>query len=132
MTALSTHDTKRSEDVRARISVISEIAAATGRPRCAGGTGWPRSATGRWPTWSGRPRSGAWPIERDRLHAYAEKAAREAGVSTAWIDPDAAFEERLHALVDAVYDDAELHAGITGDGRPAPRRSAGRTRCPPS
>ena len=74
---------------------------------------------------------GAWPIERERLHAYAEKAAREAGVSTGWIDSDADFEQRLHALVDAIYDDADLHAGWsrwpTGSGR-----SAGRTRCPPS
>ena len=55
---------------------------------------------------------GAWPIDRDRLHAYAEKAAREAGVSTAWIDPDTAFEERMHALVDAVFDDADLAADV--------------------
>jgi len=55
---------------------------------------------------------GAWPIERPRLQAYAEKAAREAGVSTRWIDSDESFEQRLHALVDAVYDDAELHAGL--------------------
>jgi len=55
---------------------------------------------------------GAWPIERDRLHGYAEKAAREAAVSTGWIDSDTRFEERLHALVDAIYDDGELHASI--------------------
>ena len=82
MTALSTHDTKRSEDVRARISVISEIAedwaAAVRR--------WNRLAPlGDGPlanlVWQAAV--GAWPIERDRLHAYAEKAAREAGVSTA-------------------------------------------------
>ena len=56
---------------------------------------------------------GAWPLSRQRLHDYAEKAAREAGVSTGWIDSDTVFEQRLHALVDAVFDDAELHAGIT-------------------
>ena len=74
---------------------------------------------------------GAWPIDRDRLHAYAQKAAREAGVSTAWIDPDTEFEQRLRALVDAVYDDAELHASI---GAMADRLAgpAGRTRCAPS
>lgn len=112
MTALSTHDTKRAEDVRARISVLSELpeqwAAAVRR--------WNRLAP-----LSDRALAhllwqavvGAWPVDRDRLHAYAEKAAREAGVSTAWIDPDTAFEERLHALVDAVFDDAELAADIT-------------------
>lgn len=111
MTALSTHDTKRSEDVRARISVISELprewAAAVRR--------WNRLAPlpdGALANLLWQAVVGAWPIERDRLHAYAEKAAREAGVSTAWIDPDAAFEERLHALVDAVYDDLDLNANI--------------------
>ena len=47
LTALSTHDTKRSEDVRARISVISELADA-GRRRSADGTGLHRWATVRW------------------------------------------------------------------------------------
>ena len=35
---------------------------------------------------------GAWPISRDRLHAYAEKAMREAGDRTTWTAPDAAYE----------------------------------------
>ena len=111
LTALSTHDTKRSEDVRARISAISEVAAD-----------W-ASAVRHWnrlaPLSDGplanllwQAAVGAWPIERARLHAYAEKAAREAGVSTTWIDSDVEFEQRMHALVDAVYDDAELHSGI--------------------
>ena len=111
MTALSTHDTKRSEDVRARISVISEIAetwaAAVRR--------WSRLAPlGDGPltnlVWQAAV--GAWPIDRQRLHDYAEKAAREAGVSTAWIDSDEDFERRLHALVDAIYDDPDLHASL--------------------
>ena len=87
MTTLSTHDTKRAEDVRARISVISEIPHE-----------W-SAAVRRWNSLaplSDEPLAhlvwqaavGAWPIERDRLHAYAEKAAREAGVSTGWIDSD--------------------------------------------
>lgn len=112
MTALSTHDTKRAEDVRARISVLSELpqdwAAAVRR--------WNRFAPlgdGALANLLWQAVVGAWPIEKDRLHAYAEKAAREAGVSTAWIDPDTAFEQRLHALVDAVYDDPDLAADIT-------------------
>ncbi len=35
---------------------------------------------------------GAWPIERERLHAYLQKAAREADRATSWTDPDEAFE----------------------------------------
>lgn len=111
MTALSTHDTKRGEDVRARIAVLSEIP-----------DDWAAAVTG----WLARTRFpdgvlgnlllqtafGAWPIERERLHAYAEKAAREAGTSTQWIDPDQAFERRMHALVDACYDDAVINAEL--------------------
>jgi (1->4)-alpha-D-glucan 1-alpha-D-glucosylmutase len=113
MTTLSTHDTKRAEDVRARISVISELpqdwAAAVRRWNRLAPLGDGALANLMW-----QAVVGAWPIERDRLHAFAEKAAREAGGSTAWIDPDSAFEERLHALVDAVYDDADLHTDLAG------------------
>ena len=51
---------------------------------------------------------GAWPASRERLHGYAEKAAREAGTSTNWIDPNAAFERRMHDAVDAVFDVREV------------------------
>ncbi len=112
MTSLSTHDTKRAEDVRARISVLSEIAAD-----------W-AEAVRRWNRWAPLPDGplanllwqavvGAWPIERERLHAYAEKAAREAGNSTAWIDSDTAFEAQMHALVDAAFDHPELNSSIS-------------------
>ena len=58
---------------------------------------------------------GAWPASRDfRLHAYAEKASREAGNSTRWIDSDQPFEATMHQLVDATFDDAELHASLAG------------------
>ncbi|MEP6562328.1 MAG: malto-oligosyltrehalose synthase, partial [Nakamurella sp.] len=111
MTALTTHDTKRSEDVRARISAISEIAedwaAAVRRWNKLAPLGDGPLANLVW-----QAAVGAWPIERPRLQSYAEKAAREAGVSTRWIDSDDSFEQRLQALVDAVYDDAELHAGL--------------------
>jgi (1->4)-alpha-D-glucan 1-alpha-D-glucosylmutase len=112
MTTLSTHDTKRGEDVRARLAVLSEL---------------PDRWAGRVQDWMSRApladpafahllwqtAVGAWPIERERLHAYVEKAAREASVSTSWADPDAAFERELHALVDRMYDDPELHAELT-------------------
>ena len=55
---------------------------------------------------------GAWPASRERLHAYAEKAAREAGDSTNWIDPNTAFEDRMHAAIDKVFDDSELAAVV--------------------
>ena len=104
MTALSTHDTKRGEDVRARISVLSECPAAWAstvdvlRSRTALSDG-PLAHL----VWQAA--LGAWPIDRDRLQAYARKAAREAGVSTRWTDPDETFETDLARLVDALYDD---------------------------
>ncbi|MEV5634026.1 malto-oligosyltrehalose synthase [Micromonospora tulbaghiae] len=112
MTALSTHDTKRGEDVRARLAVLSElpgrwaerVADWMSRAPLAD----PALAHLLWQT-----AVGAWPIERERLHGYAEKAAREASVTTSWADPDPAFEHELHALVDRMYDDPELHAQIT-------------------
>ncbi len=111
MTTLSTHDTKRGEDTRARISVISEIpdewAAFIARRRAR------RSlADGAVENLLWESIVGAWPRERDALHGYAEKAARESGVSTTWNDPDESFEHRLHALVDDVFDDAETAADV--------------------
>jgi (1->4)-alpha-D-glucan 1-alpha-D-glucosylmutase len=104
MTTLTTHDTKRGEDVRARIDVLSEVPVEWGRvvdtlERMVG-FGDPTFANLLW-----QAAVGAWPIERDRLQAYAEKASKEAGVSTTWTEPDEAFGARLRAAVDAVYDD---------------------------
>jgi (1->4)-alpha-D-glucan 1-alpha-D-glucosylmutase len=116
MTTLSTHDTKRSEDVRGRLAVLAEMP-----------TEWAalvRGLLARHPL-ADRPLAhlvwqnlvGAWPLSRERAHAYAEKAAREAGTSTTWTAPDEEFEGRLHALVDAAYDDpattAEIDAFVT-------------------
>ncbi|MEH0843816.1 malto-oligosyltrehalose synthase [Micromonospora sp. CPCC 205711] len=112
MTTLSTHDTKRGEDVRARLAVLSELP-----DRWAGQvTDWMSRAPLADPAFAHllwQTVVGAWPVERDRLHAYVEKAAREAADSTSWSDPDLAFERELHALVDRMYDDPELHAEIT-------------------
>jgi (1->4)-alpha-D-glucan 1-alpha-D-glucosylmutase len=51
-------------------------------------------------------------IDRDRMHAYAEKAMREAATSTTWTDPDAEFERSVHAAVDAAYDQPQLRAPL--------------------
>ncbi|WP_159501291.1 malto-oligosyltrehalose synthase [Microbacterium sp. 18062] len=100
MTALSTHDTKRGEDVRARLDVLSEVpgrwAEVLDELRGIASTGHGPFDALLW-----QAIVGAWPASSDRLHAYAEKAAREAAERTGWWDPDAAFERRMHALVDA-------------------------------
>ncbi|TPW76955.1 malto-oligosyltrehalose synthase [Schumannella sp. 10F1B-5-1] len=111
MTTLSTHDTKRGEDTRARITVISEIPdewaafIARRRERRALGDGALENLL--WESIVG-----AWPREREALHGYAEKAARESGVSTSWNDPDETFESRLHALIDDLFDDAAVAADV--------------------
>jgi (1->4)-alpha-D-glucan 1-alpha-D-glucosylmutase len=56
---------------------------------------------------------GAWPIERERLQAYALKAAREAGLSTTWRLSDEGFESALGAMVDRIYDDPALNGEVT-------------------
>jgi (1->4)-alpha-D-glucan 1-alpha-D-glucosylmutase len=111
MTTLSTHDTKRSEDVRARLAVLAELPSE-----------WAQLVRGllaRHPL-ADRPLAhlvwqnlvGAWPLSRERAHAYVEKAAREAGTSTTWTDPNSEFEEQLHSLVDAAFDDPTTPAQI--------------------
>jgi (1->4)-alpha-D-glucan 1-alpha-D-glucosylmutase len=107
----STHDTKRSEDVRARIHVISELAGA-----------W-QSAVGRWMRMNARHKravqgrmvpdpneemliyqtlAGVWPLNADeigevpdRLEQFLIKAARESKQYTTWLRPDEAYEAAL-------------------------------------
>ncbi len=113
MTTLSTHDTKRGEDVRARIGVLSQAAESWARAV----ESWqeitpgPDGATtlfllqnmfGVWPA-DGRPASSVAGL-RERLHLFAEKAIREAGVHTSWEEPDAEFETKVHSWLDAVID----------------------------
>jgi (1->4)-alpha-D-glucan 1-alpha-D-glucosylmutase len=111
MTTLSTHDTKRSEDVRARLAVLSELpqewAAAVRRWSSAAPLADGAIAHLLWQTVVG-----AWPIERGRLHAYLEKAAREARTATTWDDPAADFEAAMHAVADRLYDDEALAGDV--------------------
>jgi len=111
LTTLTTHDTKRGEDVRARLDVLSEIPEEWGRAleglRAGAPLGDRALESLLW-----QAIVGAWPASRERLHAYAEKAAREAGSSTSWSDPDQDFERRMHALVDSAFDRPEAVAII--------------------
>ena len=111
MTTLSTHDTKRSEDTRARISVISEFVSE-----------WDKVLTrlqelaplpdGPLASLLWQAIAGAWPASRERLQQYATKAAREAGNSTDWLDPNEAFEQKLAAAVDSCFDNPEVRAEL--------------------
>ncbi|KDE97433.1 maltooligosyl trehalose synthase [Mycolicibacterium aromaticivorans JS19b1 = JCM 16368] len=110
MTTLSTHDTKRGEDVRARIGVLSQVPSlwaefvgswqtTTPAPDAATGLFLLQNIFGVWPT------DGQVTDElRARVHAYTEKAIREAMWHTSWNDPDTEFEDAVHAWVDAILD----------------------------
>jgi malto-oligosyltrehalose synthase len=117
MTTLSTHDTKRQEDVRARLAVLAEIPQR-----------WADTVT----RWHDRARSlnpgagpqpdteyllwqtlvGAWPIGYDRVSEYLVKAMREAKTATSWTSPDPGYEAGALAFTRAVLGDPELTAGI--------------------
>lgn len=111
MTVLSTHDTKRGEDTRARIHVLAELPGRwerflrTVRERVGFGDGSLENLL--W-----QSIVGAWPASRERLQDYATKAAREAGASTSWTDPDEEFEARMAAAVDAAFDDPRVRAEV--------------------
>jgi (1->4)-alpha-D-glucan 1-alpha-D-glucosylmutase len=107
LTTLSTHDTKRGEDVRARISVLAEVPIEWERTLIALRRAAPLD-DGPLEQLLWEAIIGAWPASRDRLHAYAEKAAREAGTSTSWSDPSVDFERRMHGLVDSAFDDPHV------------------------
>jgi (1->4)-alpha-D-glucan 1-alpha-D-glucosylmutase len=118
MTTLSTHDTKRSEDVRARLSVLSEVPDWWGRELSA----W-RAATSSY-----RPSMldanteyliwqtivGAWPIDAARLTAYLEKATREAKRHTTWTEPDQAYDEAVRTFATQLLDDTTVMAQVQG------------------
>ncbi len=113
LTTLSTHDTKRGEDVRARINVLAEMPeeweATLGQLREQVPLGDGPLEVLLW-----EAIVGAWPASRERLHAYAEKAAREAGDSTTWTAPSEDFEQRMHALIDSAFDNPRVIELIEG------------------
>jgi len=121
--ATTTHDTKRSEDVRARLSILSEIPGP-----------W-RTSVERWSRWNRRHRRevdgepapsradewlfyqsllGVWPLETpsdeewgtltSRLLEYLQKATHEAKVRTSWINPNSAYDEGVSHFVKAVLE----------------------------
>ncbi len=121
MLATSTHDTKRSEDVRARINVLSEIPELWRE----GLMRWGRQNRKLKMTVNGKPSPsrneeyllyqtlvGAWPFSgpdtgefdrfRDRVKGYMLKAMREAKVHTSWINPDSLHEDAALYFIDSI------------------------------
>ncbi|TLH65842.1 malto-oligosyltrehalose synthase [Mycolicibacterium phocaicum] len=110
MVTLSTHDTKRGEDVRARITVLSQCAErwAERVRRWNAVCVPPDEGTGLF-LWQNI--IGVWPAAgevddavRARLHAYAEKAIREAELHTNWEQPNREFEDAVRDWIDALID----------------------------
>ncbi|HEX9969989.1 MAG TPA: malto-oligosyltrehalose synthase, partial [Acidimicrobiales bacterium] len=119
MLATSTHDTKRSEDVRARISLLSEIpdewaAFATRWVRTDGST--PVDANAQYLLL--QVLVGAWPLEADRAVAYMEKASKEAKEHTSWVDPDPDYDEALAAHVRELLADAAFQGELAAFVQP--------------
>lgn len=111
--ATSTHDTKRSEDVRVRIAAISEVPdawrAAVEHWRERARRGWGDVAPDRvfeYAAW--QTLVGAWPLPRERAERWAEKATREARQRTSWRRPDAGYEAARTAWLANVYADRWL------------------------
>jgi (1->4)-alpha-D-glucan 1-alpha-D-glucosylmutase len=105
MTTLSTHDTKRGEDVRARLAVLSEVPREwerVVRPLMQVGDklGCPDERTGYffWQTMVG-----AWPLTVERAAQYMEKATHEAKLATSWLAPDAEYDHAVRAFVTEVF-----------------------------
>ncbi len=119
MTSLSTHDTKRSDDVRARLLVLTEVPDQFAE------------AVQRWSRNNSRHRGdssdlvdtgtewflyqtlvGAWPIEASRLRDYMQKAMREAKVRTSWVSNNADYESALNRFIDSILADTEFVADL--------------------
>ncbi len=117
MLSTSTHDTKRAEDVRARIAALTEMPAA-----------W-AAAVERWAARLSRYRIGdlpdrnteyllyqtlvgAWPIEPERLEAFLVKAVREAQTHTSWATPDDGYEAALRSFTTSAMRDRTFIADL--------------------
>ena len=115
--ATSTHDTKRSEDVRARLALLSEIPEQ-----------W-TCVVNQWAKHNERYRVddipdrnteylfyqvvvGAWPIDLQRITAYMEKAVCEAKVHTSWNQRNDAYEQRVREFVQCTVNDQEFCASL--------------------
>ncbi|MGH7607537.1 MAG: malto-oligosyltrehalose synthase, partial [Gemmatimonadales bacterium] len=117
MLATATHDTKRGEDVRARLAVISECPAAWAVAVRAWSQHNERYRAGAWPDRNAeyvfyQTVAGAWPLDVERARAYMEKAAREAKTHTSWTAPQPEYEAALRRFVEGALADAEFSAAV--------------------
>ncbi len=133
MTALSTHDTKRSEDVRARLFAATELAeewAAAARAWCSAAAAHRTTTTGdpvpdsgtvylTWQTlvgtWDDEAADGRGaPLSARRLATYLAKATHEAKLRTSWTAPDPVVDEAVREFAHTVLEDDDLLAQLAG------------------
>jgi len=116
LNATATHDTKRGEDSRARLNVLTEIPEE-----------WELRLT-RWMEWNAERKVSAggalapsaseevliyqtllavWPCEVERIHEFLVKALREAKVNSSWIAPHEEYEQAVNAFVTRILEDGE-------------------------
>jgi (1->4)-alpha-D-glucan 1-alpha-D-glucosylmutase len=113
MLASTTHDTKRGEDMRMRLAVLSEMPQR-----------WTTAVRG-WSAMNERHKTqfqpdrnleylfyqtvvGAWPIDADRMKAYLLKAARESKQQTSWTSPNEAYEQALAKFIEGTIADRKF------------------------
>ncbi|GLZ03952.1 malto-oligosyltrehalose synthase [Actinomadura sp. NBRC 104412] len=116
MTTLSTHDTKRQEDARARLAVLAELPEQ-----------W-RAAVESWRMWDpkGSPMEpeleyllwqtlvGSWPVSEERLAEFLTKAMREAKTRSSWLEPDSDYENAVLGHARRALNNAGLVARVSG------------------
>ena len=117
MLATSTHDNKRSEDVRTRISILSEMperwAEALHLWSQLNATAWQNRIPDRHAEYLlYQTLIGAWPIDPERAWAYMLKACREAKINTSWHEPNHSYEEKIRGFVGGVYETPEFIASL--------------------
>ncbi|MEV0890266.1 malto-oligosyltrehalose synthase [Promicromonospora sp. NPDC050262] len=121
MTAGSTHDSKRGEDVRSRIGAVASHpdawVALVRRLREATSDARPADLDGRTENLLWQTLAGTWtpdgPIEAERLAAYLVKASREQKAWTTWITPDLAREEGLVEYATSLLNHPEVVAALS-------------------
>ncbi|MFL5383377.1 MAG: malto-oligosyltrehalose synthase [Longimicrobiaceae bacterium] len=140
LSAGSTHDTKRSEDVRARINLLSEIPgpwaeafnrwAEMNRAHRRDEDGDPvpdandeyllyQTLVGSWPL--GEMDGAAREAYAARIQQYMDKATREAKVHTSWINPNEAYDEGLREFIAAILADEAFVSDFAAFQRPLAR-----------
>jgi len=125
--ASSTHDTKRGEDVRARLAVLSEIpdrwadVVTELRTLAAGGV-TEAGPDGHAEYLALQTIVGAWPIEAERLSAFLVKGLREARLRTSWARPEEGYERAVSAWAAAALADPAFSARVDGFVREILRR----------